>query len=56
MSRRCDPETQRWGDIDFSECTVGPAQPVFVILWLTLNTGNEQLVNNRRPGIEMDVR
>ena len=55
VSRTCDTETGMWSAIDFSECTLPPPQNTFVILWLTMNTGNVRLVENRAPEIERDV-
>ena len=55
VKRVCDVETGNWSDIDFSECTLPPAQQAFVLLWLTLGTGDRMMVNNRRLQIEQDV-
>ena len=55
MSRRCDAETGQWSDIDFSECSLSPSQHVFLLLWLTLDTGNQRMVNDRERQIRNDV-
>ena len=56
VSRTCDSETGTWSDIDFSQCTLTSAQHAFVLLWITLSTGNIPMVNNRKMNIANDVR
>ena len=56
VSRTCDAETGTWSDIDFTQCTLSSPQHTFVLLWITLSTGNVAMVNNRKMDIANDVR